>query len=491
MKETAEQVAREQEPAGWASSLRFRLAISVAGIVLVGLAGSLAVGYWLDYRARKQALLASLTEQAHSLEVARERIDSPEEYAAFVDDFCARMNAEISPGHHMLVVGPAGEVAARSHRHSGPEVERTLLAAPPGESVLPLGDRRLAQVRLRMPDGSTAIVAQYLDHMVDLLRRQMLVRGISTGLIGGLILILLVSAIRVWVIQPIEQLKAAGNEWSRRNFSVRAGASGPADLRSLTGEFNWMASELEVHEERRLAEMAKARRIQAGLLPEHLPEIAGLAEVVARYEPAEDVAGDLYDALELPDGRTALIVLDVSGHGVSAALLTGVAKMAFHWRLAEGDSLSAVMREVNADLLRCLTDGQFVTVCVGLWHGGERTWTYCAAGHPGGALQTGDSVEHLPSTGPLLGGGRDATWEQCVLTLHPGQRLWSYTDGLVEAGAPERPLKAEGVEKLLRQTVHNSLDEQATVLIREAIHRQQSQAQDDITIVGVQCKPAD
>jgi sigma-B regulation protein RsbU (phosphoserine phosphatase) len=487
MTAVGEQTASGRGRTGRVASLRFRLAVAVAAIVVVGMAGSLTVGYVVDYRARKRTVLASLMEQAHSLELARGRIGPAGEYAAYVDEFCARMNAEISPGHHILIIGPRGQAAASSRRHSGPEVERALLTADPGRSVLSAEGRRLAQVRLRTADGSTVVVAQYLDHMESMLRRSLLTRGVSTSLIGGLIVVLLMAAIRAWVLKPITKLKSAGREWSRRHFAVRAGLSGPRDLRSLVAAFNRMAGELEAHESRRLAEMAKAREIQQGLLPSRVPKVPGLAEVIARYRPAEDVAGDLYDIIPLPDGRTAIAVLDVCGHGVSAALLTGVAKMALHWRLAEPDGLPAVLEKVNGDLVRCLADGQFVTLCVGLWNAEDSTWTYCAAGHPGGALQTADAVEHLPSTGPLLGAVEEAEWFDRVVKLKPGQRLWLYTDGLIEAGAPSRKLDTEGLEHVLRQTASVSLEKQASGLMREAVSRQRAEAEDDITIVGFEC----
>lgn len=475
------------EPIGWIGSLRFRLAASVIIVVTVGMALSLGLGYLQDYRSRLRGLRASLLEQAHSLDAARQAIKAPGDYADFVDEFCARMNSEVSPGHHILVLDSTGDVIATSHRHSGPQVGHALMAARSDQAVISLGDRELAQARLRTRDGSTIIVAQYLQHMESLIRRQLISRGISTALIGMGILVLLLSAMRVWVVKPLAELKQAGHDWSQRDFATRARPTGPRDIRSLMAEFNRMASELEAHESRRLAEMDKARKIQAGFLPAAVPEVAGLREIIARYEPAEDVAGDLYDIIPLADGRTAMMVLDVSGHGVSAALLTGIAKMALHWRMTEQPHLADAIARVNSDLCRCMTDGQFVTMCVGIWDSSSNTWTYCAAGHPGGALQTGDRVEHLPSTGPLLGAVEEAEWSERTLHFEPGQRLWLYTDGLIEAGAPDRKLDIDGLERVLRRTADAGIEEQASELMREAISRQQPEAEDDITIVGFEC----
>ncbi|HUU23898.1 MAG TPA: hypothetical protein VM389_15290 [Phycisphaerae bacterium] len=177
--------------------------------------------------------------------------------------------------------------------------------------------------------GSIVIEAQYLDHMESMLRRQMLARAISTGLIGAMVLLLLVLTVRAWV------LKAAGREWSRRRFAARADVSGPRDLRSLAGEFNGMAAERRQHESQRPAEMAKARRIQAGFLPSDGRAVRGLGEIIARYVPAQDVAGDLYDLIRLPDGRTAIVGMRCRRDGPETEAATCVRRVLFSGRPPE------------------------------------------------------------------------------------------------------------------------------------------------------------
>ena len=127
--------------------------------------------------------------------------------------------------------------------------------------------------------------------------------------------------------------------------------------------------------------------------------------------------------------------------------------------------------------------------CTAVGETKEEVWrkvTYCAAGHPGGALQMADAIEHLPSTGPLLGSIEEAEWAERVLELQPCQRLWLYTDGLIEAGVPHDKFDLQGLDRILQHTADRSLEEQASALLREAVSRQGREAEDDVTIVGME-----
>ncbi|MHC4192580.1 MAG: PP2C family protein-serine/threonine phosphatase [Planctomycetota bacterium] len=470
------------------ATLQFRLTALIVLAVLLVLGGGIILDYHRESKRHFRALQASLEEQARALKVARSRIPQQTEFANHVDDFCAQMNEYISPGHHILVLDETGAVSIRARHHSGVDVERALLSAAPYESVISLGKHRLAQVRLEDDDGATFVLAQYLDHMEGILRTQLLSRGLFAGITAAAIILVSYLFINVWVIKPVASLATAARKWANRNFSARAVPFGPADFRFLASEFNVMSEQLENHERNRIAELEQARHIQTNLLPTSTPIVAGLA-LASEYMPAEHVAGDLYDIVELSYDRTAFVVLDVCGHGISAALLTGVVKMSLHRRLAEEHNLSRAMELVNSDLLSCVPEGRFVTVCVGVWNSSEGSWTYCAAGHPGGVLVSMGKARPLESTASLLGVLPDADWPTNTVSLSPGDRLFLYSDGVVEAGAAGGESEDFGLERVLLKGMDLGLTEQVATVTAEVARRAAGKNRDDATILAFEVLP--
>ncbi len=184
------------------------------------------------------------------------------------------------------------------------------------------------------------------------------------------------------------------------------------------------------------------------------------------------------------------MVLDVSGHGISAALLTGVVKMSLHRRLAEQNDLAKAVSLVNRDLLDCITDGQFVTACIGIWDPIHHVWTYCAAGHPGGLLMSGGQPSHLPHTGPLLGVMPDGEWSGRNIQLTGNERIYLYTDGAIEAGAPLNTLGKEGLERIVRQCGDLPLADQVAAIMNEVFQHYSDEPEDDVTILAMEFSTA-
>lgn len=226
-------------------------------VVLVISAGT-AIDYWREYKQNLRAVLTSLEEQAQAIRLGHERIPDPRQYAEYVNQFCARMNESISPGHHILILGPEGRILASSHYHSGREMESALRSSDSSNQVIHVGGHEAVQSRLQDSDGSVIVVAQYLDHMKQVLRGQLLNRTVTAAVAAGVLIFLVVFAMNRWVLVPLAGLKAAAGAWSMRDFVARAKPSGPRDLRDLTVEFNGMAAELERHEREHLAEMDKS-----------------------------------------------------------------------------------------------------------------------------------------------------------------------------------------------------------------------------------------
>jgi PAS domain S-box-containing protein len=211
------------------------------------------------------------------------------------------------------------------------------------------------------------------------------------------------------------------------------------------GEFvGYVGAAVDIHErvlmQQRLREHYEiehtiAETLQRSLLPERLPRLEGL-ELVSRYLPSADrgtaVGGDWYDALERPDGRVALVVGDVAGHGLRAAATMGQLRNSFRaYGLVEASPAEVVAR-VN----RLVTSGGEDAMATVLYLTLDRETgevTFSAAGHPPPLLLTPDGPYFLEGGRSVpIGAADPAVFREATAVLPPGSTLLLYTDGLVE-----------------------------------------------------------
>ncbi|MEO8503025.1 MAG: PP2C family protein-serine/threonine phosphatase [Acidobacteriota bacterium] len=203
------------------------------------------------------------------------------------------------------------------------------------------------------------------------------------------------------------------------------------------------------------AELEMARKIQSGLLPKGLPALAETTPegrhprlaIATRYVPMAEVGGDIYDWVALGPERLGLLVADVSGHGVPAALLASMVKMALLVLGAEAKSAESTMAALNAALCGNVERG-FVTAGYLILDLDGTNWRVSSAsgGHPPALLwrtATRELVE-LVASGPVLGRFRGAKFVGGVRDLAPGDRLLLFTDGLIEATNGSGELFGEG-----------------------------------------------
>lgn len=190
--------------------------------------------------------------------------------------------------------------------------------------------------------------------------------------------------------------------------------------------------------ERQLAgisqELETARRIQSSLLPRKMPEVRGL-ELDARYLPMADVGGDLYGFLAADPERVGILVSDVSGHGVPAALIASMVKVALAAQAEHASDPAAVLAGMNRILYGNLERG-FVTA--GYLYMDAGTATYASAGHPPLLVwrEAEGRVEEVRQESLPLGRFRRAEYRNEELRVSPGDRLLLYTDGVPEALSP-------------------------------------------------------
>ena len=195
------------------------------------------------------------------------------------------------------------------------------------------------------------------------------------------------------------------------------------------------------------AELETARRIQSSILPARAPQVPGL-DVAMRYVPAASVAGDFYDFLAA-DGRcVGILVADVSGHGVPAALIASMVKVAFSSQADHADNPAAVLREMNRIFFGHSPES-FVTAGYLYLDLPSRTMRYASAGHPPLLLwrKSDGQVRAFRESGVVMGPFPDGAYANMEFALETGDRLLLYTDGITEAENEAEELFGE--ERLL------------------------------------------
>jgi phosphoserine phosphatase RsbU/P len=193
----------------------------------------------------------------------------------------------------------------------------------------------------------------------------------------------------------------------------------------------------EVVEKQRMQhQLELARLVQAGLLPATPPRVAGY-DLAGLNHPTWEIGGDYYDFLPLPDGRLGLVVADVSGKGVPAALIMAGFRAAIRSVLHPEGDLPKAIAAVNHVVFESVEPSRFVTAVCGILDPASGAFSYVNCGHnPPLLLGSRQGVGRLPPGGLPLGILHDARFESGAVTLAPGASLVLYTDGVVEATDP-------------------------------------------------------
>ncbi len=180
-----------------------------------------------------------------------------------------------------------------------------------------------------------------------------------------------------------------------------------------------------------------ARSLQEGLLLTDLPTLAG-CDIGAVYDPASgqaDIGGDFYDVFDLPDGRYAVVVGDVSGKGAESAALTAMAKYMLRAFAIRNPTPSSVLFHLNNALVHDFEAEKFVTLVYALLDPVEHRCTVGLAGHPPPLIYRSgrNEIETIELQGSILGVFEDEQYQQETYTFRPNDVVMAFTDGLLEA----------------------------------------------------------
>jgi serine phosphatase RsbU (regulator of sigma subunit) len=289
-------------------------------------------------------------------------------------------------------------------------------------------------------------------------------RSVLVLLLGILLAVFLGILISGSVTKQIEELTEGASRIARGDLDYKVKISGGDEIARLGHLFNKMSMDLKRHiedlrqttaeKERLVKEIEIAKGIQQSFLPDSNPDITGL-DVAAISLPARVVGGDFYDFIRLAKDKWGLVIADVSGKGVPAALFMALSRTLVR-STAQGAILpSDAINHANNLILQDSKASMFVTIFYAVFDSGTSTLKYANAGHNPPLLVTGseNKVALLKAQGVPLGILSDIKSTTDEITLKKGDMVVLYTDGVTEA------MNASGeqfeMERLDRVTVDN------------------------------------
>lgn len=409
----------------------------------------------VDYRLRMDRHLnekqIALTEEAktmyESLLVAEAH--GGEAIQNLVDNVCARMNTDDSPGHHIAADWRGLPYQAISHGHASDEMLSAMRWAAESIDTETKVNGSLVVGAFTGPAG-TVYISEKRSAVVGATRRSLLIQMFAVLLLGAIAAFVVSAVLRQLIAKPIQGFVSALKSVASGDLSVIASTRSCRELSYLADQINAMTEALDHAQRDHRVHMEKARQIQQNLRP----KVNGLVgiDVAELFEPADDVGGDYYDVISLSDGRYLLCVADVSGHGVPAAMAATLLKAFVSEAAKKSSSPAEILTDVNQRYCEYVMMGHFATMALLVVDPKRRQLTYANAGHEFPFLQIGSDTPVRLNVGDLILGVEDDThYDEETIPLGDSARLVIVSDGVTEAFDPsDEQYGTERIEHLLR-----------------------------------------
>jgi phosphoserine phosphatase RsbU/P len=303
------------------------------------------------------------------------------------------------------------------------------------------------------------------------------------------------------ITTTVDKLNDATERVKAGDFSHRINLPAHDQLTALGEAFDDMTASVErllresLEKSKLEGELEIAREVQSRLFPESAPDVGGL-RLYGVCKPARTVSGDYYDFLRLGPERVGLVVGDISGKGISAALLMATLQSALHAQFYDGQPAGAarqawsgrtadVVSRLNRQIYASTPREKYVTLFYGVYDASTRRLTYTNAGHLPPVLFRRNRMLRLEGGGTVVGLFPTARYEEAQIQIEPGDLLLAFTDGMTE---PENNFGEEFGEERLLGVAQRVRDTTPQALMEE-IYKQVSdwtgspELQDDMTLV--------
>ena len=430
---------------------------------------------------------------------------------------------EIDGVAYILVVNTKGEIL--SHTFS-PDVPSELLTiihhsatsnTTQVNKITLAGSRHFIDLASPILNGAVGMVHVGMDE--DLINRHILLATLSQQLIIALIFLgtlLVAYFLVIRISRPLTALTEYSTLLASHDFSSsllaeeaikKLAFGGRDEVSELASSFIYLEKKLMEYiqdlkettsqKERIESELNIARSIQMNILPKVFPRFGQREQVslFAKVEPAKQVGGDLYDFFLLDDDHLGIIIGDVSGKGVPAALFMAVTKTLIKAIATSGIKGPAeVLKKVNRELCVDNEDMMFVTAFYGILSLKDNVLTYSLAGHnPPYYLRARDkAIMPFESTqGMALAVSEDQEFSSVRMQLSPGDGVFLYTDGVTEALSADKVFfTEERIEGFLRTLSAESSEAMVTAVVEEIQRFSEGVLADDVTAMAIMIDPA-
>ena len=341
------------------------------------------------------------------------------------------------------------------------------------------------------------------DHLNGFLYNML---GISFCIICAALL-LYILLVKWMVLNPVEKLSEFTTEITKKgNFSKQEIEIKTGDeIEALGQSFNYMMERLEdyikdltvvtAEKERIGAELNVATQIQSSMLPCIFPAFPDRDEldIYATMTPAKEVGGDFYDFFMVDERHVAIVIADVSGKGVPAALFMVIGKTLIKDHTQPGRDLGEVFTEVNNILCESNDNGMFITAFEGVLDLVTGEFRYANAGHemPFIYRKDGGYEAYKIRPGFVLAGMENIKYKEQKIQLNIGDKIFQYTDGVTEATDKDNQLYGmDRLHKVLNEKCLDCNPEQTLKLVKEDIDAfvGDNDQFDDITMLCLEYK---
>ncbi len=341
------------------------------------------------------------------------------------------------------------------------------------------------------------------DHLNGFLYNML---GISFCIICAALL-LYILLVKWMVLNPVEKLSEFTTEitktgnFSKQEIEIKTGD----EIEALGQSFNYMMERLEdyikdltvvtAEKERIGAELNVATQIQSSMLPCIFPAFPDRDEldIYATMTPAKEVGGDFYDFFMVDERHVAIVIADVSGKGVPAALFMVIGKTLIKDHTQPGRNLGEVFTEVNNILCESNDNGMFITAFEGVLDLVTGEFRYANAGHemPFIYRKDGGYEAYKIRPGFVLAGMENIKYKEQKIQLNIGDKIFQYTDGVTEATDKDNQLYGmDRLHKVLNEKCLDCNPEQTLKLVKEDIDAfvGDNDQFDDITMLCLEYK---